>query len=121
MNMQKLLISVALLVLVGLASWWWWRGPSGHERIGGEAARQLVTQGARLVDVRSRAEFRAGHIEGAINVPVDELGPRMTELEPKGAPIVLYCRSGRRSAAAFERLQAAGFAAVYDLGSMRSW
>lgn len=121
MSMRKSVIGFTLLVLVALTSWWWSRGPSGHERIDGGAARQLVTQGARLIDVRSPAEFNAGHIEGAINVPVEELSLRMKELEPKGAPIVLYCRSGRRSAAAFDQLRGAGFGALYDLGSMSSW
>jgi rhodanese-related sulfurtransferase len=84
-------------------------------------ARQLVQQGARLVDVRSPAEFAAGHIPGAVNIPVQELEQRLRELEPKQEPIVLYCRSGNRSSRAAGVLKSAGFSEVHDLGAMSRW
>lgn len=84
-------------------------------------ARQLVNAGARLVDVRTPAEFSAGHIPGAINIPVQQLDTRMGELEPKEAAVVVYCRSGHRSGNATRMLKNAGFAAVRDLGAMSRW
>lgn len=84
-------------------------------------ARQLVQAGARLVDVRTPAEFAAGHIAGAINIPVQQLDTRMRELEPKAGAVVLYCRSGQRSGNAARMLKSAGFAAVHDLGPMSRW
>jgi len=84
-------------------------------------ARQLVAAGARLVDVRTPGEFGAGHIPGAINIPVQQLGARMSELQPKDAAVVVYCRSGHRSGIAARMLKSAGFKAVRDLGPMSRW
>jgi rhodanese-related sulfurtransferase len=84
-------------------------------------ARRLVQAGARLVDVRTPQEFASGHIAGAVNIPVQDLGRRMAELDGKERPIVLYCRSGARSSAAARMLKSAGYAQVHDLGSMGRW
>ena len=84
-------------------------------------ARQLVESGARLVDVRTPREFAAGHIPGAINIPVQQLDSRLGELQPKGTAIVVYCRSGTRSGNAARMLKNAGFEVVHDLGPMTRW
>ena len=84
-------------------------------------ARQLVASGARLVDVRTPGEFAAGHIPGAVNIPVQQLDNRLAELQPKDAAIVVYCRSGSRSSSAARMLKNAGFAVVHDLGPMSRW
>jgi rhodanese-related sulfurtransferase/uncharacterized membrane protein YedE/YeeE len=85
------------------------------------SARQLVEGGAILVDVRSFGEFLAGHIEGALNVPLPELRERVDELGTRARPIVVYCRSGARSAQAALLLREQGFQRVHDLGSMLDW
>lgn len=89
--------------------------------VDGNAARALVKDGAKLVDVRTPSEYGGGHIEGAINIPLNELGGRMSELGDKAGPIVVYCRSGGRSGKAKQQLQAEGFSAVYNLGPMTAW
>jgi len=89
--------------------------------ISGTEARKLVEAGARLVDVRSPAEFSSGHLPGAINIPVQELSTRTGELAPSDKPIVLYCQSGMRSASAARILKSAGYSAVHNLGGMRRW
>jgi phage shock protein E len=89
--------------------------------VSGAQARQLVQAGARLVDVRAPAEFAAGHLPGAINIPVQELDARVGELRPVDAALVVYCRSGHRSGNAARLLKQAGFAAVHDLGPMTRW
>ncbi len=88
---------------------------------GQPSARARVAAGARLLDVRTPEEFDAGHIEGAVNLPIDVLPGRIGELGPPSTPIVVYCRSGRRSADAVVRLRAAGFTDVLDLGPMTAW
>ncbi|MBL8917978.1 MAG: rhodanese-like domain-containing protein [Myxococcaceae bacterium] len=88
--------------------------------IGGGEAKALVQKGAVLVDVRTPEEFAASHLAGALNIPVQELDARKGEL-PKDKDIVVYCRSGARSARSRDLLQAAGFAKVYDLGAMSNW
>jgi rhodanese-related sulfurtransferase len=87
----------------------------------GAQARELVQAGARLVDVRTPGEFAAGHLPGAINIPLQQLDDRLAELRPKDSPVVLYCRSGNRSGSAARTLKSAGFGRVYDLGSMSRW
>lgn len=82
--------------------------------------RQLVEQGALLLDVRTPDEFRSGHVSRATNIPVQELGRRLNECGPKSRPIVVYCRSGGRSATAASLLRGAGYE-VKDLGPMSAW
>jgi phage shock protein E len=92
----------------------------GGESAGAEA-RRLVDAGAHLVDVRTPDEFMAGHIPGAVNIPLQELEHRLRELEPKGQPVVVYCRSGSRSGSAARLLESAGYRAVFDLGPLNRW
>ena len=84
-------------------------------------ARRLVQGGARLIDVRSAGEFASGHIAGAVNIPVQELGQRLEQVGPKDRPVVLYCASGARSAMAASMLKAKGWATVHNLGAMSRW
>jgi rhodanese-related sulfurtransferase len=56
-----------------------------------------------------------------VNIPVQELDGRMSELEPKDRPIVVYCRSGNRSGRAARMLKEAGYVSVHDLGAMTRW
>jgi phage shock protein E len=84
-------------------------------------ARRLVTGGAKLIDVRTAEEFAEGHIDGALNIPVHELDRRMAELGPKDTSIIVYCRSGARSAQAARMLKGAGYASVRNLGAMSRW
>lgn len=72
-----------------------------------------------LLDVRGPDEFATGHLQDALNIPVDQLAQRLAELGPKSRPIGVYCRSGRRSARAVELLRRAGFQTVVDLGGQR--
>jgi phage shock protein E len=84
-------------------------------------ARRLVTAGAKLVDVRTPEEYAQGHLEGAVNIPVQELSQRMSEMGSPTTTVVLYCRSGKRSRRAKEMLLQAGFTSVHDLGAMSRW
>ena len=84
-------------------------------------AHRLVANGALLLDVRTPEEFSAGHIQGALNIPVQVLEQRMSELGRQDRDIVVYCRSGNRSARAKQMLNAAGYASVHDLGAMSAW
>ena len=90
-------------------------------KVSGSEARRLVENGALLLDVRTSQEFAAGHIPNAVNIPVQELDRRMGELGPKDRPVVIYCRSGRRSSHAATMLKKAGYTAVHDLGAMTRW
>jgi rhodanese-related sulfurtransferase len=87
-------------------------------------ARLAATDDYILVDVRTPKEFEEGHIEGALNV--DFLNPAAfdegaAQLDPDKA-LMIYCRSGKRSQKASEKLKAMGFKKIYDLeGGFRNW
>jgi phage shock protein E len=71
------------------------------------------------IDVRSPAEYESGHLRGAYNLNFDAISERIHELTTaKDAPIVLYCKSGRRSGFAKEALESLGFANVLNAGGL---
>lgn len=72
-----------------------------------------------VIDVRTADEFGAGHLEGAINIDVQSASfDAMASQLPADADYVVYCRSGNRSAAAIERLQALGFTSLTNAGGL---
>ena len=83
-------------------------------------ARALVDSGALLVDVREPSELgESGWLEGSVNRPMSSFGKVAHQL-PRDRPIVLYCRSGRRSAVAADILEAMGFTQVFNLGGFET-
>ncbi|MCX4243576.1 rhodanese-like domain-containing protein [Paraliomyxa miuraensis] len=90
-------------------------------------AHRLVEQeGALLLDVRSPEEFAQEHLPGAHNVPHTEIDARWDELATlvgpdPNRPIVVYCRSGRRSGIAKEALLAQGYRQITNLGGISDW
>ena len=75
-----------------------------QNRITPAQARQLMQQRAILWDVRTPAEYAAGHIPSARNVPLDRLEEELPNLPANGHPVIVCCRSGQRSAIAAELL-----------------
>lgn len=76
----------------------------------------LVKQGAMIIDVRSPAEFKGGHIKGAVNMPLQSLQANMSKI-PKNKTIITCCASGMRSGSAKSLLKAAG----YDVHNGGGW
>ena len=86
-----------------------------------EAQRLWQNKEAILIDVRTPAEYRDGHIPGVANIPLDELEKRIGEI-PKDKKVVLICRTGNRSAQGTKLLRSKGFSNVYNSTSgMTSW
>jgi phage shock protein E len=73
-----------------------------------------------LVDVRTPAEYVSGHIPTAVNIPNTEIAAR-PPTDDTSALIIVYCRSGARSAAARQTLQKLGYSNVVDFGSVSRW
>lgn len=74
---------------------------------------------ARLIDVRTEEEYNEGHLDGAMNIPVDNIESIQAMSSVNlDTPIIVYCRSGQRSARAEEELKSYGYSKVYDLGAM---
>ena len=78
-----------------------------------------VPPGAVWIDVRSAEEFAGGHLEGALNIPHESIEASISELAlATNTPIYLYCRSGRRSGIAKEKLQKMGYSELTNAGGL---
>lgn len=86
-----------------------------------EVALTKVAQGAMLVDVRTPEEYAEGHLPEAVNIPFEQIAEAFAKQGiAKDTPVVVYCRSGRRSGIAKESLEKAGYQEVYNGGGYDS-
>lgn len=79
---------------------------------------ELVKNGATILDVRTKGEFESGHIRGAINIPLNNLGNSLSKIK-KDKPVITCCASGMRSGSAKGLLKSSGFE-VYNGGGWMS-
>ena len=105
---QTILIATAFFTVAACA-----KKPEGAK------LKALLDGEALVVDVRTPAEFAAGHHPRAVNIPVDEVQGRLSEFGDKKKPVVVYCQSGNRSGRAKQTLEAAEFTAVTNAGGFR--
>ena len=88
-------------------------------RLTWDEAAEIISDGAIVLDVRSLNEFNTGHIPGAVSLPIDEIAEAVRHMIPDKEQIVLvYCRSGARSATAAAILADMGYQNVFDLGGI---
>ncbi len=86
-----------------------------------EVALTKAAQGAMLVDVRTPEEYAEGHLPEAVNIPFEQIAEAFAKQGiAKDTPVVVYCRSGRRSGIAKESLEKAGYQEVYNGGGYDS-
>jgi phage shock protein E len=111
-NMKLLKILIPCMLMVNISSHLF-AGSSSDALV-----KDKIKKGAQIIDVRTPEEFAQGHYPGAKNIPVGELMIRLNELGATDKPIVLYCRSGRRSAMAKQILIDQGFTDVTDAGAL---
>ena len=112
MTLRRALAVPALLIALAL-------GLGACAGSPGPAAAAPLLADAVVVDVRTPGEFAEGHLDGAVNIDVQatDFAARAAEL-PVDAPVVVYCRSGNRSAAAVAVLRDLGFTDLTDAGAM---
>lgn len=108
--MKKYILIGLLLLLVGCSK-------VSDETL--RAAHKAVENGAIIVDVRTPKEYKTKHITNAVNHPLRELHNSLVRL-PRDKEIVVYCRSGNRSATAADLLRKHGFT-VYDVATQADW
>ena len=97
---------------------------STYRQITVDEAVTMMTQetGYIILDVRRPDEFAAGHIPNAINVPNESIGTsEIPELPDKDQLIMVYCRSGRRSKEASEKLVKLGYTNIVEFGGILDW
>ena len=82
--------------------------------------KDLVKKGAHIIDVRSEAEYKGGHVEGALNIPLDALHLILKKVEKKDSHMITCCLSGGRSSVAKRALEALGYSNVHDGGGWQS-
>ncbi|MEN8108667.1 MAG: rhodanese-like domain-containing protein [Pseudomonadota bacterium] len=79
-------------------------------------ARNMLEQGAQLIDVRNPQEYQRGALPGSVNIPLPVIRQALKQLD-RETPVLLYCNSGQRSGRAKRLLDACGFMLVHNLGS----
>lgn len=86
------------------------------------AAQARETPGSIMIDVRTPDEYRDGHIEGAMSIPLVSIPATAAKRLPdKNAPIFAYCLSGARSAQAVRELERQGYTNVVNMGGIGRW
>lgn len=93
------------------------------QKITAEEAKAMIDQGDVIIlDVRTQQEFEEGHIQDSILLPNDQILVKAESmLADKEATILVYCRSGNRSAQASKDLVKLGYTKVYDFGGIKDW
>lgn len=132
--MKKLLIGLLLLLLTGCSltleenqeteQTTQNKQEAAYMNITPEEAKQLMDtqQDYVILDVRTRQEYEEKHIPGAILIPDSEIGERAEQALPdKNQLILVYCRSGRRSKLASEKLVQLGYTNIREFGGIIDW
>lgn len=123
MLMRKLLpIFLSALMFTGCAASQ--KQENSYRQISMEEAVQMMEDesGYVILDVRRPDEYAAGHIPGAINVANETIGTaEIPELPDKDQLILVYCRSGRRSKEASEKLVKLGYTNIVEFGGILDW
>ena len=112
-----ILLGLMIMVFPGAAE-------QGYQQISQEDAARIIylQRGYILLDVRTEDEYDEGHIPGAINIPNEEIGTdAIPELPDLDQLILVYCRTGRRSKQAAEKLASLGYTQVMEFGGIETW
>lgn len=98
--------------------------PASYTQITQEEAKEMMSKndGHIIVDVRHQDEYNEGHIPGAVLIPNESITDKQPEELPDLDRIILvYCRSGRRSKEASQKLADMGYTNVYEFGGINTW
>jgi rhodanese-related sulfurtransferase len=79
-------------------------------------AKKKLEENAVIVDVRTEGEFSSEHIDNALNIPHDKITELEAHVSDKNKPVLLYCLSGMRAAAACAELRKNGYSQAYNVG-----
>ena len=115
--MKKLVIILIGLLLMSACT-----SESSYHKITAQVAKEMMdTQDVIIVDVRTQEEYEDGYIENAILITNENIDGAPSELPNKDAIILVYCRSGKRSKEASDKLVKLGYTNIYDFGGIIDW
>lgn len=113
--MKQYILKIAIIIMsLGLLS--------GCSKVSDEEiinARKAAAKGALIIDVRSQKEYNTGHIKDAVNIPIAYVDKMFNSI-PRDKELIVYCRSGSRSAIAARLLREQGWT-VYDVATQGDW
>lgn len=120
---QQNILLVALVVVSGGMLIWQSLQIGGRQISPSDATLMINRSNPVVIDVRSAAEFSSGHIQGAINIPRENIKDRLSEIEKwKGRSLIVLCASGVRSSRACAEFRKQGFSEVFELrGGVNAW
>lgn len=129
---NKVLLGVGILFVLGLAGCAKantataqddGKQENAYHKISAEEAKEMMDkEDVTIVDVRTLQEYNEGHVPEAVNIPNEEIMDTEPELlSDKDRKILVYCRSGRRSKEAADKLVGMGYSQIYDFGGIIDW
>lgn len=94
-----------------------------YTKINAKQAKEMMeNDDVIVVDVRNQEEYETGHIKNSILIPLNTISKKAPALlQNKDSTILVYCRSGRRSAMASQQLAKMGYSNIYDFGGIIDW
>lgn len=113
--MKKIKTLLMCLLMCGCTS-------EKYQTISASQAKDMMKQGdVVIIDVREENEYKQGHIENAILIPLNTIDENNLQLPDKDQTLLIYCRSGNRSAKAAKKFVKLGYQNVYDFGGIIDW
>lgn len=123
MKRLAFILIAAVILLTGCSIGGTGNSASYHQ-ITQEEAKEMMTKkdGHVIVDVRRQDEYDEGHIPGAVLIPNESITDKQPEQLPDlNQVILIYCRSGRRSKEASQKLADMGYTNIYEFGGINTW
>lgn len=123
MKRLAFILIAAVILLTGCSIGGTGNSASYHQ-IAQEEAKEMMTKddGHIIVDVRRQDEYDEGHIPGAVLIPNESITDKQPEQLPDlNQVILIYCRSGRRSKEASQKLADMGYTNIYEFGGINTW
>lgn len=115
--MQKQSVKFILIIIIGVVMLEIFKNLFGQQD--NTQLKEVIKEGAFLVDVRTPSEFASGSVKGAVNIPLDKISGQLSKFKGK-KNIVVFCRSGNRSSQAKSILEKNGFKNVVNGGTWQN-